>query len=221
MSAYSDYPDLPDIPDSSSFPLDIDQASTFLRKKTEFSLYSAWEEAQTDSRITYFLCMNLYQEEEEGEENPVTLEELERELALHREYSQQTVTRIDPRLEYFNRMMLDKFVVDVVEPRYQDYAINHLMNLGKHAPQTYTCDQLLTEPLNDSIAPGSVGALYALPIQDSFDWAVLDSAFVRAPHSSSGRCKLISLRIDVKITCKPDITDQTRIYCERSLNRDK
>lgn len=110
----------------------------------------------------------------------VTLRELEREHALYREYSQQADTRIDPRLEYFNRMMLDKFVVDVVEPRYKDSAIDYLSNLRKHAPRTYTFNQLFTEPLNGLIAPESLEALYALPIQDSFDWAVLDPAFVRA-----------------------------------------
>jgi hypothetical protein len=120
----------------------------------------------------------LHQEEEK--DDLVTLRELERELALYREYSQQTDTRIDPRLEYFNKMMHDKFVVDVVESRYKDSAIDHLMNLGKYAPRTYTFNQLFTEPLNGLIAPESLEALYALHMQDSFDWPVLDTAFVKA-----------------------------------------
>jgi hypothetical protein len=71
-------------------------------------------------------------------------------------------------------------MVDVVESRYKDSAIDHLMNLGKYAPRTYTFNQLFTEPLNGLIAPESLEALYALPMQDSFDWPVLDTAFVKA-----------------------------------------
>jgi hypothetical protein len=165
---------LSDVPES-SLPLGITLTDTSLRDKTW--LYSALTIAPTGATITYFLCEDLQ------EQYPVTLGQLARELALYSEYqrySQHTSMRADARLEFFNRGMLELFVVDVIEPRYKDYAINHLMNLGKHAPRTYTFDQLFTEPLNDSIAPGSVEALYALPIQDSFEWPVLDPAFIKA-----------------------------------------
>jgi hypothetical protein len=132
---------LSDVPES-SIPLGITLTDTSLRDKTW--LYSALTIAPTGATITYFLCEDLQ------EQYPVTLGQLARELALYSEYqrySQHTSMRADARLEFFNRGMLELFVVDVIEPRYKDYAINHLMNLGKHAPRTYTFDQLFTEPL--------------------------------------------------------------------------
>lgn len=61
----STYLDLSDVPDGSAF-LSIEQASTFLKEKTEFALYSAWTQVETGPEISYFLCKGLHQEKENG-----------------------------------------------------------------------------------------------------------------------------------------------------------